>query len=44
MHSGPNCCIDKTLISFYNKFELQTTSMRNLAQMAQRKYILRVDA
>ncbi|KAH7278605.1 hypothetical protein KP509_38G048400 [Ceratopteris richardii] len=33
--TGPNCCINTTLISFYDKFELQTTSMRNLAQMAQ---------
>lgn len=33
--TGPNCCINKTLISYYDKFELQTTSMRNLAQMAQ---------
>ncbi|MCO5608101.1 hypothetical protein L7F22_062307 [Adiantum nelumboides] len=33
--TGPNCCINKSLISFYDKFELQTTSMRNLAQMAQ---------
>ncbi|KAI5067872.1 hypothetical protein GOP47_0017005 [Adiantum capillus-veneris] len=33
--TGPNCCINKSLISYYNKFELQTTSMKNLAQMAQ---------
>lgn len=33
--TGPNCCLNKTLITSYDKFELQTTSMRNLAQMAQ---------
>lgn len=33
--TGPNCCLNKTLLSYYDKFELQTTSMRNLAQMAQ---------
>lgn len=33
--TGPNCCLNRSLISYYRNFELQTTSMRNLAQMAQ---------
>lgn len=33
--TGPNCCLNKSRIEYYDNFELQTTSMRNVAQMAQ---------
>nr|XP_024361970.1 triacylglycerol lipase 1-like isoform X2 [Physcomitrium patens]XP_024361972.1 triacylglycerol lipase 1-like isoform X2 [Physcomitrium patens]XP_024361973.1 triacylglycerol lipase 1-like isoform X2 [Physcomitrium patens]XP_024361974.1 triacylglycerol lipase 1-like isoform X2 [Physcomitrium patens]XP_024361975.1 triacylglycerol lipase 1-like isoform X2 [Physcomitrium patens]PNR29753.1 hypothetical protein PHYPA_028447 [Physcomitrium patens] len=33
--TGTNCCFNTSQISVYNKYSMQSTSMRNLAQMAQ---------
>lgn len=33
--TGTNCCFNKSRSSFYDRYTFQSTSMRNLAQMAQ---------
>eukprot|EP00249_Psilotum_nudum_P008097 c21042_g1_i5 orf=542-1813(+) len=33
--TGPNCCLNRTKLSYYNRYELQSTSMKNVAHMAQ---------
>ncbi|XP_024522474.1 triacylglycerol lipase 1-like [Selaginella moellendorffii] len=35
MVTGPNCCINTTRRPFYNRYEMQATSMKNVAHMAQ---------
>ncbi|XP_068638133.1 triacylglycerol lipase 1-like [Aristolochia californica] len=32
---GPSCCLNRSRASYYNKYEMQSTSMKNIVQMAQ---------
>ncbi|EFJ32296.1 hypothetical protein SELMODRAFT_451544 [Selaginella moellendorffii] len=35
LFTGPNCCVNVSRMSYYNMYEMQSTSMRNLAHLAQ---------
>lgn len=38
--TGPNCCLNETRMPLYYLYSFQSTSMQNIAQLAQSWYLL----